>query len=175
MHQILSDTTTRALRYLAGLPARSVAPTPAAIAQLADFDTPLPAGPNDPSETLRLLDEVGSPATTAMAGSRYFGFVTGGTLPATLAANWLASTWDQNSALHRAAPATLVEAMGKPDSPSRQPVQVRGPHLEFAEQSEGAIRLVIREKEENIGPLPPRRGKTIGGPGVARKKPEREG
>jgi glutamate/tyrosine decarboxylase-like PLP-dependent enzyme len=112
MHQILSDTTTRALRYLAGLPARSVAPTPAAIAQLADFDTPLPAGPNDPSETLRLLDEVGSPATTAMAGSRYFGFVTGGTLPATLAANWLASTWDQNSALHRAAPATAaIEAV----------------------------------------------------------------
>ena len=108
MNQLLPDATTRALRYLAGLPTRSVAPSPEAMARLAEFDTRLPAGPNHPAETLRLLDEVGSPATTAMAGPRYFGFVTGGALPATLAANWLASTWDQNTALHRAAPATAV-------------------------------------------------------------------
>ena len=34
----------------------------------------------------------------AMAGGRFFGWVTGGSLPATVAANWLAAAWDQNTA-----------------------------------------------------------------------------
>jgi len=33
---------------------------------------------------LRVLDEFGSPATMAMAGGRFFGFVVGGALPITL-------------------------------------------------------------------------------------------
>jgi glutamate/tyrosine decarboxylase-like PLP-dependent enzyme len=45
-----------------------------------------------------LLDEMGSPATVATAGGRYFGFVNGSSLPVTLAANWLAGAWDQNAA-----------------------------------------------------------------------------
>ncbi len=70
------------------------------------LDEPLPAEPGDPAETLRLLDEVGSPATTAMAGPRFFGFVIGGSLPVTLAANWLAGAWDQNTGLYRPTPGT---------------------------------------------------------------------
>ena len=42
----------------------------------------------------------------AMAGPRFFGFVIGGALPITLAANWLAGAWDQNAALYNASPAT---------------------------------------------------------------------
>jgi glutamate/tyrosine decarboxylase-like PLP-dependent enzyme len=42
----------------------------------------------------------------AMAGSRFFGFVTGGALPVTVAANWLAAAWDQNAGLAKVTPAT---------------------------------------------------------------------
>jgi len=43
----------------------------------------------------------------AMAGPRFFGFVIGGSLPVTLAANWLAGAWDQNTAYYNATPATV--------------------------------------------------------------------
>lgn len=104
MKALLTDACSRAIRYLDGLDARAVAPTPAAIADLRSFDEPLPAAPSDPAQTLQLLDEVGSPATMAMAGGRFFGFVIGGALPVSLGANWLAGAWDQNAALFRAAP-----------------------------------------------------------------------
>jgi len=93
-------------RYLEGLDARSVAPTAAAVAQLRAFDEALPEKTSHAADTLRLLDEVGSPATTAMAGPRFFGFVIGGSLPVTLAANWLAGAWDQNTGLYRTTPGT---------------------------------------------------------------------
>ena len=106
MHEILTDASARAIRYLEGLETRAVAPTPAALAQLSVLDTPLPETSADPVTTLGLLDEIGSPATTAMAGPRFFGFVIGGSLPVTLAANWLAGAWDQNNAYYRATPGT---------------------------------------------------------------------
>ncbi len=104
MKSILNDAATRSIRYLEALDARSVAPTPAAVAALRAFDEPLPQQPSDPAAVLRMLDEVGSPATTAMAGRRFFGFVIGGTLPVTLAANWLAGAWDQNAGLGKPTP-----------------------------------------------------------------------
>lgn len=106
MKELLSDAAARAIHYLETLDARSVAPKPEAIAALRAFDEKLPPGPGDAEDTLRLLDEVGSPATTAMAGARFFGFVIGGTLPVTLAANWLAGAWDQNTGLYRPTPST---------------------------------------------------------------------
>jgi glutamate/tyrosine decarboxylase-like PLP-dependent enzyme len=106
MKKLLDDAATRAIRYLESLPERAVAPSPAAISALRRFDEPFPGHSCDAAETLRLLDEVGSPATTAMAGPRFFGFVIGGALPVTLAANWLAGAWDQNTGLFRPTPGT---------------------------------------------------------------------
>ena len=55
-----------------------------------------------------MLDRIGSPATMGMAGRRFFGFVIGGSLPAALAANWLAGAWDQNPGLFVASPIGTV-------------------------------------------------------------------
>jgi glutamate/tyrosine decarboxylase-like PLP-dependent enzyme len=104
--KLMTDAARRAIRYLDGLTERVVAPDPHAVQQVERFDEPLPEGPVDPSEVLALLDELGSPATMASAGGRFFGFVIGGSLPAALAANWLAGAWDQNSVFYIASPAT---------------------------------------------------------------------
>jgi glutamate/tyrosine decarboxylase-like PLP-dependent enzyme len=96
---LLQDACRRALRYLEGLADRPVAPPAEAVRALRRLDFPLPEVGRGAAEVLALLDEIGSPATVASAGPRYFGFVTGGTLPAAQAAAWLANAWDQNCAL----------------------------------------------------------------------------
>jgi len=104
MNKLLNDTTERAAQYLHSLSDRSVAPSPASVAALNRLGGTLPDAPTDPAQVLSLLDTVGSPATVATAGPRYFGFVIGGTLPAALAANWLAAAWDQNGAMQVSSP-----------------------------------------------------------------------
>lgn len=101
---LLEEAARRASRYLTNLNERPVFPSPEALAGLASFDESLPEKSCDPLEVLALLDNVGSPATVTSAGGRYFGFVIGGTLPAALAANWMAGAWNQNAGLKAASP-----------------------------------------------------------------------
>ncbi len=108
MKDLLQDAARRSIAYLESLSARGVAPGVEAVAGLAKLDRTLPDQPDAPEEVLRVLDEICSPATMAMAGPRFFGFVIGGSLPVTLAANWLAGAWDQNSALYNVTPATAL-------------------------------------------------------------------
>jgi len=105
---LLRDAAERGIRYLERLDARGVAPAPDAVAALTRFEESLPDGPSDPAAVLRLLDEVGSPATLGIAGRRFFGFVIGGALPVTVAASWLATAWDQNTSLWNVTPATAA-------------------------------------------------------------------
>ena len=110
MEHLLSDVTKRSNRYLTQLPNRHVSPTPEAVEGLMRLDVPLQDHPIEAAAVIAELDDIGADATIASAGNRYFGFVTGGALPASLAANMLAAVWDQNAVLEIASPvAAFIE------------------------------------------------------------------
>jgi glutamate/tyrosine decarboxylase-like PLP-dependent enzyme len=95
---LFRDACERAVAYLSQMADRRVAPDQAAVANLLELGFPLPRHGLGAAGALRLLDDVGSPGTVASNGPRYFGFVTGGALPAAQAAAWLTAAWDQNAA-----------------------------------------------------------------------------
>lgn len=105
---LLADAASRAARYLHDLETRSVAPPAEAIAALASLDRPLSTHGLTDAEVLEQLDSIVGPATMGMAGPRFFGFVIGGALPVTLAANTLATAWDQNAALYNVTPGVAM-------------------------------------------------------------------
>jgi glutamate/tyrosine decarboxylase-like PLP-dependent enzyme len=103
------DAAERAIRYRTRITERHVPPRPEALRDLVEqLGGQLPEGPGDAREVLAALDRYGSPATVASTGGRYFGFVIGSSLPASVAASWLATAWDQNTGLLVAAPATTL-------------------------------------------------------------------
>ncbi len=101
---IFEQAKTYAFDYMDTVAGRTVYPDRKAIQNLSIFDHPIPETPQSGEDVLRLLHEYGSPATVAQTGGRYFGFVNGNVIPTSLAARWLADTWDQNPALYVISP-----------------------------------------------------------------------
>ena len=102
--EALDSAVPRARRYVETVADRNVAPSAEALAGLSKFHEPFPEHGADASEVVATLDELGSPATVASMGRRYFGFVIGGSLPAALAASWMVSAWDQNGCMRVMSP-----------------------------------------------------------------------
>lgn len=106
--RLLEETLALAVSYLEGLPERPVGARDSVEALRTRLRVPLPERGTDPAAVVRELARDADGGLVASAGPRYFGFVTGGSLPAALAADWLGSAWDQNAVLSIASPAAGV-------------------------------------------------------------------
>ncbi len=93
-----------AAEWLATLPERPVA----AAGDAGGLRGPLPEEGEDAVAVVEALAAAAEPGLVASAGPRYFGFVTGGALPAAVGADWLTSAWDQNACLHVMSPAAAT-------------------------------------------------------------------
>ena len=105
---LLSRTLDLATEYLKSLPERRVGARDAVATLRARLGRPLPEQGLDPVQVIEDLARDVDGGLVASAGPRFFGFVIGGSLPAALAADWLASAWDQNASLYVASPAAAV-------------------------------------------------------------------
>ncbi len=106
--RLLERAAELGIAYVESVPDLPVRPE-ATIDELREtFDAPLPEGPTDSLEVIEALARDTEPGLTQMASGRYFGFVIGGALPVTLAADWLTSVWDQNAGLALPTPAAAV-------------------------------------------------------------------
>ena len=103
--KILERVLHEATAFLDGLPDRRVAARTDVDGVAAALRRPLP---DEGAESLEVIEELiagAEPGVLAIPSGRFFGWVMGGVLPATLAADWLTSTWDQNAGLLATSPA----------------------------------------------------------------------
>jgi len=103
--KILERVLEEATGFLDGLPGRRVAARTDVEGVATALRRPLPEDSAEPLEVIEELIAGAEPGVLATPSGRFFGWVIGGVLPATLAADWLTSTWDQNAGLLASSPA----------------------------------------------------------------------
>lgn len=112
MDKLIDSFSEKAKHYIKSISSRKVFPSQEHVENLRAFDIPLQDNSIEPLEVLNQLDACGSPATVASSGSRYFGFVIGGALPAPLSANLLTGVWDQNAGMEASSPvSSFIESV----------------------------------------------------------------
>ncbi|HDK46028.1 MAG TPA: aspartate aminotransferase family protein [Actinobacteria bacterium] len=106
--RLLRQTAELAGRYLSTLDQRPVFPHVQADDLRTLLAMPLPGDGVDAGRVIEELAAAAEPGLVAGTGGRYFGFVTGGSVPAALAADWLATAWDQNAFSYLSSPAAAI-------------------------------------------------------------------
>ena len=103
--QILLDrAAAHAREYLATVGGRHAGPVDGAEVVRAQLGESWTAAGEEAATVIDALARAAERGTVATQGPRYFGFVTGGSLPVATAADWLVAAWDQNAAVHAASP-----------------------------------------------------------------------
>ncbi len=121
MSSILSDVGTpppnclplrvafdHATAFIDGLGTRDVAARADAESLRAVLGGVLPAAASDPAAVIEAVARGMEPGLLGTSTGRFFGWVIGGALPVGIAADWLASSWDQNAAAFATSPASSV-------------------------------------------------------------------
>ena len=104
--ELLRHTAEIAADYIETLDTRAIRPDRGYREMHELLDSPVPEHPSDP---LAVVDELASDMASgimAIGSGRWYGFVAGGAVPSSLAADWLVSAWDQNTGLAEPTPAT---------------------------------------------------------------------
>jgi glutamate/tyrosine decarboxylase-like PLP-dependent enzyme len=105
---LLHQTADLAADFLEGLDARPVRASAGHDELVRSLGGPLPEHGEAAGEVIHDLAVSADPGIVASAGPRFFGFVIGGSLPSTVAADWLTTAWDQNGFSYSTSPAGSV-------------------------------------------------------------------
>jgi glutamate/tyrosine decarboxylase-like PLP-dependent enzyme len=106
--RVMEVAEERARRYLNEVADRPVREAASVDELRASLARKLPEVGEDPAKVVEELAEAAEPGLIALGSPRYFGFVIGGTLPAALGADWLATAWDQIASLYACGPSAAV-------------------------------------------------------------------
>ncbi len=108
LEKTLALVSAHALRFRADSADRPHRPALAYSEMLARLGGPTPERAAAMEQVIGELIERAEPGLAAMIGPRFFGWVIGGTEPAGMAADWLASAWGQNTGNNEATPAAAA-------------------------------------------------------------------
>jgi glutamate/tyrosine decarboxylase-like PLP-dependent enzyme len=106
--ELFDEVARYATQFTKDLPDRPVGSSATMEEMYSAFDAPLPEDGLEAETIIKELTTSVDPGLVATPSGRFFGFVIGGALPVTVAADWLAATWDQNAGLYAASPAASV-------------------------------------------------------------------